>query len=56
MHDLLFEKQQERGEKQQANQEMFIGYAQEIGLNIQQFTTDVVSAELKERVERDKEE
>jgi len=52
MHDLMYERQKVWGEKQVATPEVFEGYAQELGLNIEQFKADVASASVKERVER----
>lgn len=52
MHDLMYERQKVWGEKQVPTPEVFEGYAQELGLNMEQFKTDVVSASVKERVER----
>lgn len=54
MHDKLFEEQASWGEKQAADPTIFENYAQQIGLNIDQFKKDVNSAEVKERVERDR--
>lgn len=53
MHDLLFMRQKEWGEKQVATPEVFEGFAQEIGLNMEQFKTDVASPEVAARVKRD---
>lgn len=52
MHDLLFERQKVWGEKQVPTPEVFEGYAQELGLNMEQFKADVASASVKERVDR----
>lgn len=54
MYNILFENQSTWGEKQAANPALFEGYAKQIGLNLEQFKKDVVSKEVKERVERDK--
>lgn len=53
MHDLLFERQKEWGEKQAATPEVFEGFAQELGLDMEKFRADVVSPEVKARVQRD---
>lgn len=54
MHDKLFEEQKSWGEKRAADPKIFEGYAQEIGLNLDQFKKDVASKEVRDRVERDK--
>ena len=54
MHDKLFNEQKNWGEKPVADPKIFEGYAQQIGLNMDQFKKDVVSKEVKDRVERDK--
>lgn len=54
MHDKLFNEQKNWGEKQVSDPKIFEGYAQQIGLNMDQFKKDVVSKESKDRVERDK--
>jgi len=53
MHDLLFTKQSEWGEKSAPNPAMFEAYAQEIGLDVEQFKKDVASEEVTARVQRD---
>lgn len=53
MHDLLFTRQKEWGEKQVATPEVFEGFAQELGLNMEQFRADVASPEVAARVKRD---
>ena len=53
MHDLLFTRQKEWGEKQVETPEVFAQYAQEIGLDVERFKTDVTSAEVRARVQRD---
>ena len=52
MHDLMYERQKDWGEKQVATPQVFEAYAEELGLNMEQFKTDVASASVKERVER----
>lgn len=54
MHDKLFNEQKNWGEKQAADPKIFEGYAQAIGLNMDQYKKDVASKEVKDRVERDK--
>ena len=54
MHNILFENQEKWGEKQAADPKIFEEYAKQIGLNVDQFKKDVVSKEVKDRVERDK--
>lgn len=53
MHDLLFTRQKEWGEKQVATPEVFEGFAQELGLNMEQFRADIASPEVAARVKRD---
>jgi protein-disulfide isomerase len=50
MHDLLFEHQQ------QLEEEDLERYAQELGLDLARFRTDLESAETQRRIERDREE
>lgn len=53
MHDLLFEQQPNWGEKAVANPSLFVAYAEQIGLDMEQYQTDVASDETRARVERD---
>lgn len=53
MHDLLFTKQGEWGDKQFTEMNIFFAYAKEIGLDEEQFKTDMTAKETRERVERD---
>lgn len=53
MHDLLFERQKEWGEKQAPTPEVFEGFATELGLDMEKFRADVASPEVKARVQRD---
>ena len=53
MHSKLFEDQKNWGEKASADPKIFEGYAQAIGLNVEQFKEDVNSKAVKDRVERD---
>ncbi|HAU99098.1 MAG: Protein-disulfide isomerase [Candidatus Beckwithbacteria bacterium GW2011_GWB1_47_15] len=54
MHNILFDNQKSWGEKQSPDPAIFEGYAKQIGLNMEQYKKDVVSKEVKERVDRDK--
>lgn len=54
MHNILFEDQKTWGEKQKADPTIFEGYAQQIGLDLELYKKDVVSQEVKNRVERDR--
>ena len=54
MHNTLFDNQKSWGEKQSADPAIFEGYAKQIGLNMDQYKKDVISNEVKERVNRDK--
>lgn len=51
MYSILFTKQTEWSEQQVANQDQFEKYAVEAGVNIDQWKKDVVSDEVKNRVE-----
>lgn len=55
MHNLLFERQKEWGEKQVETPEVFEGFAAELGLDMDKFRTDVASPEVKARIQRDME-
>lgn len=55
MYDLVFSKQSEWGGKANADRSLLEPYAQQLGLNMDQFRTDAVSKELRERVEQDME-
>ncbi|MBM2817839.1 MAG: Protein-disulfide isomerase [Parcubacteria group bacterium] len=52
MHDMLFENQK-KWEFEKNAKEIFVGYAQELGLNSEQFKLDLDSKEIKEKVEAD---
>ena len=52
MHDLLFEGQREWAPSSN-NATLFAGYAQQLGLNVDQFNSDRESTEVKQRVVRD---
>ena len=54
MHNKLFDEQKSWGEKSAPDPKIFESYAKEIGLNVEQFKKDVLSKEVKDRVERDK--
>lgn len=54
MHDLLFEKQKEWGERKAADPKIFIEYARELGLDMEAFQRDVVSDDVRLRVEMDR--
>jgi formate-nitrite transporter family protein len=51
-HDLLFSRQSDWSDDNKAK-EKFLSYAQELGLNVDQFTTDLDSKETKNRVNAD---
>ena len=53
MYDLLYERQNEWSEQANARQ-IFVGYANSIGLNTEKFTRDINDPKLKERVQADK--
>ena len=52
MHDMIFEKQK-KWESEKNTKEIFTGYAEELGLNPEQFKKDLNSKEVKEKVEAD---
>jgi protein-disulfide isomerase len=54
MHNLLFDNQKSWGEKQSPDPAIFEVYAQQVGLNMDQYKKDVKSKEVSERVNRDK--
>lgn len=53
MHDLLFTEQEKWGEKAAPTPEVFEKYAQQLGLDMAKFKTDVASQSVKDRVQRD---
>ncbi len=53
MQELLFTRQPEWGEQRTPQTDRFIGYATELGLNIEQFTADLQNPDYLARVERD---
>ncbi len=52
MHDKLFENQNAWAEKGNA-EEIFIGYANELGLNVNQFKTDINSKDIEKKIQDD---
>lgn len=52
MHDIIFENQNEWADSKDVK-EIFIEYAEKIGLNTEQFKSDLESKELKEKVRND---
>lgn len=54
MQNLLFERQPEWGEKQTPQTALFIAYAEELGLDIEQFTVALEDTAIYEKVERDR--
>lgn len=54
MYDTVFENQSSWGEKQTPTPEVFEKYAEKLGLDMTKFKTDVVSQEVKNRIERDR--
>ncbi len=53
MHDKLFETQELWGQAATNQQALFEGYAEELGLDMDKFTTDFKSAEVAERINSD---
>lgn len=54
MHDLVFEKQRDWGERKSADKTIFEKYAKQLNLNMEQFKRDRDSKEVKSRVIRDR--
>lgn len=54
MHNLLFDRQKDWGEKPQSDPTIFENYAQELGLDMETFRRDVNSDDVKSRVELDR--
>lgn len=52
MHDLLYDRQEEWSEKTDARQ-LFTGYARSINLDVEKFTRDLDSPQIKERIRAD---
>lgn len=53
MHDMLFEKQDEWGNKQSTDPTLFVKYAEAVGLDMVKFKADTESSFTAERVRRD---
>lgn len=56
MHDLLFESQKEWGEKPLSNPDLFLPYAEKLGLDMKKFNEDRKKATTIARVDRNKKE
>lgn len=56
MHDKLFENQREWGEKQTPQTELFLKYAQELGLDTEKIKSAMDSNKYTEKINRDKQE
>lgn len=54
MQAILFERQPEWGEKQDSQEDLFIKYAGELGLNIDKFTAALDNPDYREKVDRDR--
>ncbi len=54
MHDMLFENQDTWSAERSANPEVFVSYAEKLGLDIAQYKKDASSEEVENRVLRDK--
>lgn len=54
MHDLIFSQQKDWSERVGSARSVFVGYAQEIGLDMARFEADLDSAEVKQAVEADR--
>ncbi len=54
MHNIVFENQRDWGEKQAPDPKIFENYAQQIGLDMDRYSKDIASQELKDRIERDR--
>lgn len=53
MYRMMFETQPEWGESDEARDDVFRGFAEEIGLDMERYDVDVASEEVAERVQRD---
>jgi protein-disulfide isomerase len=54
MHNIVFENQRDWGEKQAPDPKIFENFARQIGLDMDQYSKDIASQELKDRIERDR--
>ena len=54
MQEMLFTRQPEWSEQQTPQTQIFINFATELGLNVDQFTNDLQSADFEAKVNRDK--
>jgi len=54
MQEMLFTRQPEWGEQQTPQTDIFIRYATELGLNIEQFTADLENPDYLTKIERDR--
>ncbi|MFA5894786.1 MAG: DsbA family protein [Candidatus Shapirobacteria bacterium] len=54
MYDKLYDTQQEWGEKQVVTPSVFEEYAKQVGLDMDKYKNDVNSAEVRDRINRDK--
>ncbi|MFI5429266.1 DsbA family protein [Aeromicrobium sp. UC242_57] len=53
MYSRMYETQSQWGEQQESQAKLFRTYAQDLGLDLDQYDTDVASASVADRVERD---
>ncbi|VXB26469.1 DsbA family protein [Nocardioides sp. AX2bis] len=56
MYQMMYETQAEWGESQEPKDEVFRSYAEELGLDMEQYDADVTSPEVAARVQRDVED
>lgn len=56
MHNKLFERQPEWGEKREPQTELFIKYAQELGLDLTAFDSVISSTKYEDKIARDQED
>jgi protein-disulfide isomerase len=56
MHDILYDNQKIWGEKQVADPVLFVEYAKQIGLDMEKYKNDIGTQEIKDRINRDKNE
>jgi len=54
MHDIVFENQKDWGEQRFADPKIFENYARQIELDMDRYSQDIRSQELRDRVERDR--
>lgn len=54
MHDVLYENQEDWGEKAVSDPGIFEEYAKQVGLDMEKYNVDIKTQEIKDRINRDK--